>query len=72
MSFSVLPRFVSLKYYSLQVCNGATYVSVDVLDNKKEKGKMILVEGIFIDSPKSCSLFGFLRVFGRFRVLVIP
>ncbi|XP_069152674.1 protein MICRORCHIDIA 7-like [Solanum lycopersicum] len=41
-----------------EVCNGATYVSVDVLDNKKEKGKMILVEdnggGMTPDKMRQC------------------
>lgn len=29
-----------------QVCNGATYVLVDVLINKRDKNKMLLVEGM--------------------------
>ncbi|MCD7471490.1 Protein MICRORCHIDIA 7 [Datura stramonium] len=41
-----------------EVCNGASYVSVDVLDNKKEKGKMILVEdnggGMMPDKMRQC------------------
>ncbi|XP_060196988.1 protein MICRORCHIDIA 7-like [Lycium barbarum] len=46
-----------------EVCNGATYVSVDVLDNKKDKGKMILVEdnggGMTPDKMRSCMSLGY-------------
>ncbi|KAH0724687.1 hypothetical protein KY290_000492 [Solanum tuberosum] len=46
-----------------EVCNGATYVSVDVLDNKKEKGKMILVEdnggGMTPDKMRQCMSLGY-------------
>ncbi|KAK4380407.1 hypothetical protein RND71_002269 [Anisodus tanguticus] len=46
-----------------EVCNGATYVSADVLDNKKEKGKMILVEdnggGMTPDKMRACMSLGY-------------
>nr|XP_016484671.1 PREDICTED: protein MICRORCHIDIA 7-like [Nicotiana tabacum] len=46
-----------------EVCNGATYVSVDVLDNKKEKGKMLLVEdnggGMTPDKMRQCMSLGY-------------
>ncbi|MCD7455970.1 hypothetical protein HAX54_030303 [Datura stramonium] len=46
-----------------EVCNGASYVSVDVLDNKKEKGKMILVEdnggGMMPDKMRQCMSLGY-------------
>lgn len=35
---------------NLQVCNGATYVNVDLLENIKDKNKMVLVQGITISS----------------------
>lgn len=31
--------------YWFQVCNGATYVNVDMLENKKDGSRMLLVEG---------------------------
>ncbi|PHT59566.1 hypothetical protein CQW23_01929 [Capsicum baccatum] len=44
-------------------CNGASYVSVDVLDNMKEKGKMILVEdydgGMTPDKMRQCMSLGY-------------
>ncbi|XP_009606486.2 protein MICRORCHIDIA 7-like [Nicotiana tomentosiformis] len=46
-----------------EVCNGATYVSVDVLDNKKQKGKMLLVEdnggGMTPDRMRQCMSLGY-------------
>jgi len=34
-----------------QVCNGATYVNVDVLINEKDGNKMLLVQGTFPALP---------------------
>ncbi|KAK4377796.1 hypothetical protein RND71_004092 [Anisodus tanguticus] len=47
-----------------EVCNDATYVSVDVLDNKKDKGsKMLLVEdnggGMTHDRMRQCMSLGY-------------
>ncbi|KAK4345836.1 hypothetical protein RND71_036012 [Anisodus tanguticus] len=47
-----------------EVCNGATYVSIDVLDNKKDKGsKMLLVEdnggGMSPDRMRQCMSLGY-------------
>ncbi|KAK6778794.1 hypothetical protein RDI58_025512 [Solanum bulbocastanum] len=47
-----------------EVCNGATYVSVDVMDNKKDKGsKMLLVEdnggGMTPDRMRQCMSLGY-------------
>ncbi|KAJ8543441.1 hypothetical protein K7X08_005964 [Anisodus acutangulus] len=47
-----------------EVCNGATYVRVDVLDNKKDKGsKMLLVEdnggGMTPDRMRQCMSLGY-------------
>ncbi|KAF3644088.1 putative RING-H2 finger protein ATL71-like [Capsicum annuum] len=47
-----------------EVCNGATYVSVDVLDNKKDVGsKMLLVEddggGMTPDRMRQCMSLGY-------------
>ncbi|XP_059292516.1 uncharacterized protein LOC132045971 isoform X1 [Lycium ferocissimum] len=61
--FHHLNHSLSLEIFFLQVCNGATYVSVDVLDNKKDKGKMILVEdnggGMTPDKMRSCMSLGY-------------
>jgi hypothetical protein len=32
-------------YFNWQVCNGATYVHVDVLENMKDGAKMLQVDG---------------------------
>ena len=32
-----------------QVASGATYVNVDMLENKKEGNRMLLIEGIHFD-----------------------
>nr|XP_016510613.1 PREDICTED: protein MICRORCHIDIA 7-like [Nicotiana tabacum] len=46
-----------------EVCNGATYVSVDVLDNMKQKGKMLVVEdnggGMTPDRMRQCMSLGY-------------
>ncbi|CAN4109436.1 unnamed protein product [Withania somnifera] len=47
-----------------EVCNGATYVSVDVVDNKKDKGsKMLFVEdnggGMTPDRMRQCMSLGY-------------
>ncbi|GAA0152285.1 hypothetical protein LIER_10800 [Lithospermum erythrorhizon] len=46
-----------------EACNGATYVHVDVLENMKEKGKMLLVEdnggGMSPDKMRQCMSLGY-------------
>ncbi|PHT36923.1 hypothetical protein CQW23_24623 [Capsicum baccatum] len=46
-----------------EVCNGATYVSVDVLDNKKDVGSKMLVEdnggGMTPDKMHQCMSLGY-------------
>lgn len=31
-----------------QVCSGATYVNLDMVENKKDQSRMLLIEGIFL------------------------
>lgn len=45
-TFSLL--FNNAINYCFQVSNGATYVNIDMLENKKDGSRMLLVEGRFI------------------------
>ncbi|CAA6668343.1 unnamed protein product [Spirodela intermedia] len=46
-----------------EICNGATFVNIDVLDNKKDKTKMLLVEdnggGMDLDKMRQCMSLGY-------------
>lgn len=43
----ILPARISHILILSQVCNGATYVNVDMVVNRKDSTRMLLIEGIF-------------------------
>lgn len=52
-------------WFGHQVCSGATYVDIDMLVNKKDGSRMLLIEGSLFSSSSFLSLFcpcGFRRV----------
>nr|XP_043640154.1 protein MICRORCHIDIA 7-like [Erigeron canadensis] len=60
----VLGAFAELLDNSLdEVCNGATYVSIDMLRNKKDKSKMLVIEdnggGMDPDKMRQCMSLGY-------------